>query len=63
MIHPKVDATGPAFYEGIADELDLLAQSVRKHPNLNGHFAERLHELAQQLREDLGVVPTKKKFG
>ena len=41
-----------SYYEGLADELDSIAAAVTKNPKLCGHFAARLNEIAQQLRED-----------
>lgn len=46
----------PAYYESLADELDTIAASIRKNPHLNHHFAERLHQMAQQMREDLKLI-------
>jgi hypothetical protein len=48
-----------SYYEGLADELDLLAESLRNHPNLRAHFAGRLQELAQQLRDDVRLMALK----
>ena len=59
MTYSNDDVT-PGYYAGLADELDLLAQSVRKHPDLNSHFAQRLQELARQIREDVRLMTFKK---
>ncbi|HYM18842.1 MAG TPA: hypothetical protein VEU06_09785 [Micropepsaceae bacterium] len=45
-----------SYYTGIADELDSIAEAVRKHPHLHHHFAGRLNELAVQLRQDLVLL-------
>jgi hypothetical protein len=45
-----------SYYEGLADELDSIAAAVTKHPNLCGHFAGRLNEIAQQLRDDTKLM-------
>ncbi len=39
-------------YERMARELEAMAASVRQHPEMNHHFAERLELLAKQIRED-----------
>lgn len=44
------------YHEIIAQELDSIAESIRKSPHLNGHFATRLNELAKQMRDDLRLV-------
>ena len=46
----------PSYYAGLADELDLIADAVRKKPHLHHHFAERLNEIAMQLRQDLVLM-------
>ena len=46
----------PSYYEGLADELEVIADAVRKNPQLNNHFADRLMELARQLREDTRLM-------
>jgi hypothetical protein len=46
----------PSYYEGLADELETIAESIRKNPQLNHHFAERLKEMAQQMRDDLRLI-------
>ncbi len=46
----------PSYYEGLADELDTIAEAVRKNPKLNDHFAGRLSDLARQLRDDLKLM-------
>lgn len=46
----------PSYYEGLADELETIAESIRKNPQLNHHFAERLKQMARQMREDLELV-------
>ena len=47
------------FYEGLAEELEQLSQAVSTNPNLNDAFAERLKDLAQQLREDTAQMRVK----
>jgi hypothetical protein len=42
----------PNYYEGLADELESVARVVRQNPALNNHLADRLSELAKQLRDD-----------
>jgi hypothetical protein len=49
----------PNYYEGLADELEFVAQVVRKNPALNNHLADRLVELAKQLRDDTRLMPLK----
>ena len=46
----------PSYYEGFADELETIAEAIRKNPHLNHHFADRLMEMAQQMREDLELI-------
>jgi|KBSSwiStaDraftv2_1062776.scaffolds.fasta_scaffold1600520_2 hypothetical protein len=45
-----------SYYEGLADELDSIAAAVTKNPKLCGHFAGRLNEIAQQLRDDTKLM-------
>ena len=40
-------------YDDLAEKLDEVAKIVRKNPNLDQAFAERLNELAGQIREDM----------
>lgn len=42
----------PVEYERMAQELEDMARTVRDHPEVNHHFAERLELLARQMRED-----------
>jgi len=48
-----------SYYEGLADELDQLSLFVSTNPKINGHFAERLKDLAQQLRDDTKLMRLK----
>lgn len=48
-----------SYYEGLADELDQISHAVRSNPKLNDHFAERLRDLAQQLRDDTKLMRIK----
>ena len=48
-------------YEGLADELDSIARTVRQNPAINNHLAERLSDLARQLRADARSAEPKKK--
>lgn len=57
------DDVSPSYYRGLAEELDLLARSVNDHPNLSAHFARRLHEIADQLRDDVRLMTLKGKVG
>jgi hypothetical protein len=45
-----------SYYEVLAEELRTIADSVRKHPHLNRHFAERLEQLAHQMKEDAKLL-------
>jgi hypothetical protein len=45
-----------SYYEGIAEELESIADAVAKNPKLCGHFAGRLNELAKQLRDDTKLM-------
>ncbi len=40
-------------YSRMADELQVMADSIRSRPEMNHHFAERLALLAAQMRDDL----------
>ncbi|HXJ00024.1 MAG TPA: hypothetical protein VNH44_02295 [Micropepsaceae bacterium] len=51
----------PTYYEELANELDTIAEAVRKNPELNHHFAERLHLLSKQLREDTRLMRLSKR--
>jgi hypothetical protein len=46
----------PSYYEGLANELETIAEAIRKNPHLNHHFSERLKQMAQQMREDLELI-------
>ena len=37
----------------MAYELETLAATIRGHPDMNHHFAERLTLMAKQMREDM----------
>lgn len=39
-------------YQRMVDELESMAKTIRSHPEMNHHFAERLALLAKQMRED-----------
>lgn len=45
-----------SYYEGLAEELQSIAEAVRNRPQLSQHFAERLEQLAKQMREDAKLV-------
>jgi hypothetical protein len=46
----------PSYYQGIAHELEAIADAVADQPHLNRQFSERLRELSQQMRADLLTV-------
>jgi hypothetical protein len=48
-------------YEVLADELDSIARTVRQNPSINHHLADRLTDLATQLRIDSRIAVPKKK--
>jgi len=48
----KANIPSPAEYERMALELEASATTLREHPEINPHFAERLELLARQMRED-----------
>jgi hypothetical protein len=39
-------------YERLAAELQTMSDMIRMRPEMNHHFAERLAELAKEMRED-----------
>lgn len=41
-------------YQGIAAELERIAEMVRSRPELNHHAAERLLQIARDIRSDVG---------
>lgn len=41
-----------ADYTRMADELEALAKTIRNHPEMNHHTAERLQALVAEMRED-----------
>ena len=45
-----------SYYEGLAEELETIADAVAKNPRLSGHFAGRLNEIAKQLRDDTKLM-------
>ena len=49
-------------YEVIADELESVARTIRQNPAINNHLAERLSDLATQLREDIRSTEPRKRF-
>jgi hypothetical protein len=40
-------------YERMAAELETLSATIRMHPEMNSHFADRLALIAKQMREDM----------
>jgi len=40
-------------YARMANELEALAATIKAHPEMNHHFAERLALIARQMREDI----------
>jgi hypothetical protein len=50
---------GPGYYERIAEELEEVAQSLRNRPEMNHHAAERLREIARNIRQDAKLPPRK----
>jgi len=49
----------PSYYDGLAEELETIATAVRKSPELNQQFADRLEELAKQIRDDTRMMRLK----
>ena len=43
------------YYEQVVDELETVAESIRLHPELNHHSAERLLKIASDIRKDAGL--------
>jgi hypothetical protein len=43
----------PTEYRRMADELEIMSNSIRARPEMDHHFAERLALLAAEMREDL----------
>ncbi len=39
-------------YERMAKELESLAQTIRQHPEMDHHTAERLAIMASEMRQD-----------
>jgi len=58
MVSASATIVPPSYYEGLADELDRLAHAIRKNPHLTDHFASRLLELANQMRQDVRLMRT-----
>ena len=57
------DKKPTTYYERVVEELETVAESIRLHPELNHHSAERLLKIASDIREDAGltkrnVIPT-----
>ena len=48
-----------AYYEDLAEELEQLSKFVSSNPRVEEHFAERLKNLAQQLRDDTKLMRLK----
>lgn len=51
-------ATGlpPSYFESLAEEIESIANSIRTNPQLNKHFADRLMEIAKELRRDSSML-------
>jgi predicted transcriptional regulator len=47
-----VEFTPQTTYDDLAEKLDEVARIVRKNPNLDPAIADRLNELAGQIRQD-----------
>ena len=57
------DKKPDTYYDRVVEELETVAESIRLHPELNHHSAERLLKIASDIREDAGltkrnVIPT-----
>ena len=39
-------------YERMADELQKMSEQIRRRPEMNHHFAERLEILSKEMRAD-----------
>jgi hypothetical protein len=44
------------YFAAIANELQDIADGIGANPNLSRDLAARLHELAQQMREDNSLI-------
>lgn len=42
----------PDFYESVLADLEELASQIEQRPDLNHNAAERLREIAKNIRED-----------
>ncbi|MEY4879076.1 MAG: hypothetical protein RJB62_545 [Pseudomonadota bacterium] len=49
---PSVKPFSKNEYARMADDLETMGEAIRKHPDMNHHFAERLALLSKQMRED-----------
>ncbi len=50
------DKQPSTYYERVVEELETVAESIRLHPELNHHSAERLLKIASDIREDAGLT-------
>jgi hypothetical protein len=39
-------------YERMANDLQIMSDTIRARPEMNHHFAERLQTLSKEMRED-----------
>jgi hypothetical protein len=53
------DTKPTTYYERVVEELETVAESIRLHPELNHHSAERLLKIASDIREDAGLAKRK----
>ena len=50
------DKNPTTYYEQVVEELETVAESIRLHPELNHHSAERLLKIASDIRKDAGLA-------
>jgi hypothetical protein len=46
----------PGYFDGLANELEAIALAINARPQFNTHFADRLKELASEMREDIAYI-------
>ncbi len=46
----------PSYFESLAEEIETIANAIRANPQLNKHYADRLREIAKELRRDSSML-------
>lgn len=56
MTTPADKQMATTYYERVVAEIEMVAESVHLHPELNHNSAARLFKIASDIREDAGLA-------